>query len=164
MSKVQPLRHQTHLQPQESCLHPLRRKVLLCLPSLNQSCEYLSCPSVSVPRGQARHWGGGAVGRQTDWEDCLRSAGNDSVVKGLKGESQAFFYNKSIPLPLCRCQMGIMCARASLPTAVCLSICGCKQICLAFAGWLPLFRFDLGLHGQTRRAALCVFFFLSTFL
>lgn len=47
--KVQPLCYQIHPQHQASCLHPLGKTGLRCLPNLNQSCKYRSCPHVFVP-------------------------------------------------------------------------------------------------------------------
>lgn len=69
--------------------------------------------------------------RQTDWEGHLRSAGNDSSVKGLKGESPG---NKSILV--------------SLMLSVWRASGGCTQICVAFARRLVLCPFGLEVHGE----------------
>lgn len=151
--KVQLRWHQTHLHPQASCLHPQGRTDLRCLPSLNQSCEYLSCPHVSVPRGQASHQWGLVGGRETGrpvWG--LVEMIVSQLCERVKGGIPGYFRTKAFPC----LYVGVNVA-SCLPGRVCqlLPVCGCKQICVAFAGWLLLCMSDPGLHAQPRTEPLC---------
>lgn len=134
MRKAPPRWHQTLLLPQASCLHPLGKMVLRCLQSLNQNCEYSTGPFVSVA------WGGGGCRLTTreGWEARLRPSGSDREVNP---------WTKAFPLRLC-----CISAASCLPQWVCwlLPVCGCKQICVGFAGWLQLCPSDTRLYVQPR--------------
>lgn len=74
----------------------------------------------------------------------------ERVNRGIPG----LFRTKAFP----RLYVGVNVA-SCLPGRVCqlLPVCGCKQIYVAFAGWLLLFLSDLGLHAQPRTEPLCFF-------
>lgn len=131
MSGVQPRWHRTRPKPQASCPRPLGKRLLLCLPSPNQSCEYLSRPRGGVG------WGGGVrVGGLSEGE-C-------KTIASQLCENPRPVHNKSVAAVFVLVSVW---HRVAPPPHV----CGRKHICVASAGWLRLCLSDLELHGPEQR-------------